>query len=171
MGSEPLASAIASKSAERSPRGTFASSEPGRSAQVTFPATGAVVRGTVSVIDVEETVVTQMVEYNVKIDLDARAVEQMLGQSTSLLITLASHPDVVKVPSSAVHPTGDGKGTVMVKRGDEYTKVPVAVGLVGDDSTEIASALLKPGDLVVYTGRADGGAWIDPRDAAEIPDR
>ncbi len=108
--------------------------------------------------------VNQVVEYNVKIDLDARAVEQMLGQSASLLITLASHPDVVKVPNSAVHATGAGKGTVMVRRGEEYTKVPVAVGLVGDDSTEIASVLLKPGDLVVYTGRADGGAWIDPRD-------
>lgn len=112
--------------------------------------------------------VNQVVEYNVKIDLDARVVEQMLGQSPALVITLASHPDVVKVPSSAVHPTGDGKGTVMVKRGDEYTKVPVAVGLVADDSTEIASVLLKPGDLVVYTGRADGGAWIYPRDAAAL---
>jgi multidrug efflux pump subunit AcrA (membrane-fusion protein) len=130
----------------------------GQSAQVTFPATGAVVAGTVSFLDLEETVVNHVVEYNVKIDLDGRAVEQMLGQSASVVITTASHPDVLKVPGTAVHPTADGKGTVTVKRGDDYLKVPVAVGLVGDDSTEVSSPLLKPGDLVVYSGRSDGGA-------------
>jgi multidrug efflux pump subunit AcrA (membrane-fusion protein) len=154
---EPPASAIARKLGEVAAP-DVRKIKTGRNAQVTFPATGAVVSGTVSVKAVEETVVNQVVEYNLKIDLDARAVEQMLGQSASVVITLASHPDVLKVPSSAVHPTGDGKGTVMVRRGDEYAKVPVAVGLVGDDNTEIASALLKPGDLVVYTGRADIGA-------------
>src|SRR6202000_3423653 len=106
----------------------------------------------------EETVVNHVVEYNVKIDLDAHAVEQMLGQSASVVITTSSHPNVLKVPGTAVHPTGEGKGTVTVKRGDEYLKVPVDVGLVGDDATEVASALLKPGDLVVYTGRSEGGA-------------
>ena len=130
----------------------------GQSAQITFPATGAVVTGTVTAVDPEETVVNHVVEYNVKVDLDDHAAGQMLGQSASVTITTASAPNVLNVPSSAVRRTGDGKGVVTVKRGDDYVKVPVTIGLIGDDRTEVASPMLKAGDLVVVPAGAGDGA-------------
>jgi macrolide-specific efflux system membrane fusion protein len=130
----------------------------GQSAQVTFPGTGAVVTGTVKAIDLEETVVNHVVEYNVKIDLDDRAAAQRLGQSASVVITTASRPDVLSVPNGAVRSSGEGKGVVTVQRGSDYLKVPVTVGLIGDTATEISSPALKPGDLVVVPGTAPAAA-------------
>jgi multidrug efflux pump subunit AcrA (membrane-fusion protein) len=130
----------------------------GQSAQVTFPATGVLVTGTVTAVDLEETVVNHVVEYNVKVDLDDHAAGQMLGQSASVVITTASAPNVLNVPSSAVRRTGDGTGVVTVKRGDDYVKVPVTVGLIGDDRTEVAAPMLKAGDLVVVPAASGDGA-------------
>jgi macrolide-specific efflux system membrane fusion protein len=130
----------------------------GQSAQVTFPGTGAVVTGTVKAIDLEETVVNHVVEYNVKIDLDDRAAAQRLGQSASVVITTASRPDVLSVPNAAVRSSGEGKSVVTVQRGSDYLKVPVTVGLIGDTATEISSPALKPGDLVVVPGTAPAAA-------------
>jgi multidrug efflux pump subunit AcrA (membrane-fusion protein) len=135
----------------------------GQSASVTFPATGAVVTGTVDAIDLEETVVNHVVEYNVRIDLQDGAATEQLGQSASVMITTASRSDVLTVPNRAVSPTGDGKGIVTVKRGDDQVKVPVTVGLIGERSTEIASPMLKAGDLVVVpAGRANGAGSPTP---------
>jgi multidrug efflux pump subunit AcrA (membrane-fusion protein) len=131
----------------------------GQSAQVTFPSTGAVLTGTVNAIEPQETVVDHVVQYNVKVDLDNRAANQMLGQSASVVITTASRTNVLKVPSSAVRSGGPGQGVLTVKRGNDFVKLPVTVGLSGDGETEVASPLLKAGDLVLVPGRRpDGGA-------------
>jgi macrolide-specific efflux system membrane fusion protein len=128
----------------------------GQSAVVTFPASGTVVKGTVSTIDVQETVINNVVEYNVGIALDAGAAAQKLGQSASVVITTASKQNVLEVPNNAIITAG-GSSIVQVRRGKDLVKVPVTPGLVGDTSTEVTSPMLKPGDIVVLPSATGGG--------------
>jgi multidrug efflux pump subunit AcrA (membrane-fusion protein) len=130
----------------------------GQKATVTFPATGAQVTGTVGQQDVQETVINNVVEYNVKIDLDGNAAAEKLGQSASVVITTAEKDNVLEVPNNAIRPTGNNQAVVTVKRGKDYVTVPVTTGLVGDTNTEVSSPMLKPGDVVVLpTPGAKGG--------------
>jgi multidrug efflux pump subunit AcrA (membrane-fusion protein) len=129
----------------------------GQKATVTFPATGAQVTGTVGAQDVQETVINNVVEYNVKIDLDGNAAAEKLGQSASVVITTAEKDNVLQVPNNAIRQAGT-QAVVTVKRGKDYLTVPVTVGLVGDTNTEVSSPMLKPGDIVVLpTAGAKGG--------------
>ncbi len=129
----------------------------GQKATVTFPATGAQVTGTVGQQDVQETVINNVVEYNVKIDLAGNAAEEKLGQSSSVVITTAEKDNVLEVPNNAIRQAGN-QAVVTVKRGKDYVTVPVTPGLVGDTNTEVSSPMLKPGDVVVLpTPGAKGG--------------
>jgi multidrug efflux pump subunit AcrA (membrane-fusion protein) len=130
----------------------------GQKATVTFPATGGQVTGIVGQQDVQETVINNVVEYNVKIDLDGNAAAEKLGQSASVVITTAEKDNVLEVPNNAIRPTGNNQAVVTVKRGKDYVTVPVTPGLVGDTNTEVSSPMLKPGDVVVLpTPGAKGG--------------
>jgi len=120
----------------------------GQQARVTFPATGTVVTGTVTDIDEQETVINNVVEYNVKIALDGNAATQKLGQSASVTIITALKQNVLAVPNNAITQAGN-QAIVTVRRGKDHVKVPVTVGLTGDTLTEVSSPLLKPGDTVV----------------------
>jgi multidrug efflux pump subunit AcrA (membrane-fusion protein) len=129
----------------------------GQKAMVTFPATGAQVAGTVGAQDVQETVINNVVEYNVKIDLDGNAEAEKLGQSASVVITTAEKDNVLEVPNNAIRQAGN-QTVVTVKRGKDYITVPVTPGLVGDTTTEVTSPMLKPGDTIVLpTPGAKGG--------------
>ena len=132
--------------------------KPGQKATVTFPATGAVVTGTVGWQDLQETVINNVVEYNVKIDLAGNAAAEKLGQSASVVITTAEKDNVLVVPNNAIRSTGT-QAVVTVKRGNkDYVTIPVTPGLVGDTSTEVTSPMLKPGDIIVLpTPGAKGG--------------
>jgi multidrug efflux pump subunit AcrA (membrane-fusion protein) len=131
--------------------------KPGQKATVTFPATGAVVTGIVGQQDLQETVINNVVEYNVKIDLAGNAAEEKLGQSSSVVITTAEKDNVLEVPNNAIRQAGN-QAVVTVKRGKDYVTVPVTPGLVGDTSTEVTSPMLKPGDIIVLpTAGAKGG--------------
>jgi multidrug efflux pump subunit AcrA (membrane-fusion protein) len=62
------------------------------------------------------------------------------GASASVRIELARAVDVLTVPTSAVHTTGTVK-TVEVPAGGSTRVVPVQVGTVGPDRTEVTSGL------------------------------
>ncbi|HEX3612951.1 MAG TPA: hypothetical protein VHU88_14795, partial [Sporichthyaceae bacterium] len=107
--------------------------------------------------DLQETVINNVVEYNVKIDLAGNAAEEKLGQSSSVVITTAEKDNVLEVPNNAIRQAGN-QAVVTVKRGKDYVTVPVTPGLVGDTSTEVTSPMLKPGDIIVLpTAGAKGG--------------
>jgi hypothetical protein len=128
----------------------------GQEAQVTFPATGATVKGTVEAIQTQETVVNNVVEYSVGIKLDKAAdVTPRPGQSASVQIITATKPSVMRVPNAAIIPAG-GANLVTVRRDKQLVKVPVTVGLVGDSATEVSGNLLRPGDLVVLPEGGSG---------------
>lgn len=122
----------------------------GQRAIVAFPSTGAEVKGTVRLVYPQESVLNNVVQYPVAIELEG-AEKQKLGQSASVRIVTASVPRALSVPRAAIIKAGD-QSILQVRRGKDTVKIPVQVGLVGDTSTEVTSPLLRPGDLVVLPG-------------------
>jgi len=130
--------------------------QPGQPANVTFPATGAKVSGTVEKVYEQEIVINNVVEYNVDILLNDVASTLKLGQSATVQIVTSAKQNVMSVPNAAIIHAGD-QSLLQVRRGTQLMKIPVTVGLVGDTSTEVSSPLLKPGDVVVLPTAGVGG--------------
>ena len=129
---------------------------PGQPATITFPATGAKVSGVVQTIDEQETVVNNVVEYNVDIMLNDVGPTIKLGQSATVQIVTSAKENVLSVPNQAIIHAGD-QSILQVRRGTQLMKIPVKTGLVGDTSTEVSSPLLKAGDVVVLPTPGGGG--------------
>jgi multidrug efflux pump subunit AcrA (membrane-fusion protein) len=87
------------------------------------------------------------VTYEVTIALPGATGPYPAGQGAAVAIRLADVTGVLTVPTSAVRTTG-ADSTVEVLRGDVVGPVPVQVGAVGPQRTEIVSGL-APGDRVV----------------------
>jgi multidrug efflux pump subunit AcrA (membrane-fusion protein) len=130
---------------------------PGQPANVTFPATGAKVAGTVEKVYEQEIVINNVVEYNVDIVLNDAAATLKLGQSATVQIVTSDKKNVMSVPNAALIRAGD-QSLLQVRRGTQLMKIPVTIGLVGDSSTEVSSPLLKAGDVVVLPSAGGGGA-------------
>jgi multidrug efflux pump subunit AcrA (membrane-fusion protein) len=130
--------------------------QPGQPANVTFPATGAKVSGTVEKVYEQEIVINNVVEYNVDILLNNVPPTLKLGQSATVQIVTSAKQNVMSVPNAAIIHAGD-QSLLQVRRGTQLMKIPVTVGLVGDTSTEVSSPLLKAGDVVVLPTAGAGG--------------
>lgn len=121
--------------------------KPGLKAQATFPASGLSAPGTITSIDTEQTVTNNVVEYGIKVRLDAGDRSVKVGQTATLSITAAQHNGVLIVPTSALR-TVDGRSTVTRRVNGADTDVTVQTGLVGTEGTEVTAGLSE-GDLVV----------------------
>jgi hypothetical protein len=130
--------------------------QPGQQANVTFPATGAKVAGTVDKVYEQEIVINNVVEYNVDILLNDAASTLKLGQSATVQIVTSAKQNVMSVPNAAIIRAGD-QSILQVRRGTQLMKIPVTIGLIGDTSTEVSSPLLKAGDVVVLPTAGAGG--------------
>ncbi|MFG1603644.1 efflux RND transporter periplasmic adaptor subunit [Actinoplanes sp. NPDC049265] len=84
-----------------------------------------------------------MVRYGLVAAFDKAPPGLLIGQRAALKVTTGSAPDVLRVPSTAVHDVAGEQGTVL--RGGARTKV--GIGLRGDAYTEIVSGLTE-GDVV-----------------------
>jgi len=115
------------------------------------------VRATVVKIDLQETVVNNVVQYNVGLELEP--TPEKLGQSASVQIVTADRQNVLSVPNAAIVRVGD-QSLLQVRRPgqDQDMKIPVTPGLVGDQTTEVTSPLLRAGDVVILPGTGTGGA-------------
>jgi HlyD family secretion protein len=85
-----------------------------------------------------------MVRYGVLLSFDEAPGDLLVGQSAGVRVTTGAKPDVLRVPSTAVHDVAGTKGTVL----RDGARVEVGVGLRGDQYTEITSGLAE-GDTVV----------------------
>jgi macrolide-specific efflux system membrane fusion protein len=130
--------------------------QPGQPANVTFPATGAKVAGTVEKVYEQEIVINNVVEYNVDILLNDVGSTLKLGQSATVQIVTSAKQNVMSVPNAAIIHAGD-QSLLQVRRGTQLMKIPVTIGLVGDTATEVSSPLLKAGDVVVRPTAGAGG--------------
>ena len=133
----------------------------GMAARVTWNAlTGATATGTVTSIDPTATTSNNVVSYGVVVDLTTLPKGIRIGQSTNVVVTTASKPNVLAVPSTAV--TGAGtNGIVTVYANGTTHRQPVGIGLVGDTLTEITSGL-QAGDEVVLPTVTSSGTTTNP---------
>jgi multidrug efflux pump subunit AcrA (membrane-fusion protein) len=126
----------------------------GQSAAITLPNSNTSVSGKVSQIAPSGTTSNQLVSYGVVVAFDAVPSDQLIGESATVLVTIASATNVLYVASAAVTgATGSaggsgGSGTVTVRAGGHDEQKTVKIGLRGDQFTEIQSGL-SLGDQVV----------------------
>ena len=105
---------------------------------------------TVAAVSPTSTVVSDVVEYAVTLDLVGTLPSGVRpGQSASILITSGEATDALYVPSSAISTTG-GSSYVTVIKGGKDVATKVTTGVVGTTDTEISSGLTQ-GETVLET--------------------
>ena len=121
----------------------------GQAATVTFDALpGQTVNGTVLSIDVNQTLVSNVVTYYAHIGLTSPPADIKPGMTASVSVVLDKRENVVTLPTSAVTARGNtATVTVRDSSGKESTR-SIAVGLRGDNAVEIVSGL-QAGETVV----------------------
>jgi len=124
------------------------------------------ISGQVTKVDVTSTVVSNVVTYNVTVALTNPPAGARPGMTANIGVVVTQHDNVLHVPTADVTTRG-GVSTVTVMQNGKQVVQTVAVGLVGDQSTEIVSGVSE-GETVVQptvsvgsgtgTGTGTGGA-------------
>jgi hypothetical protein len=145
-----------------------ASVKTGQAAAITLNALSSAtpLEGTVAAISPTSTLVSNVVEYAVTIDVTSALPSAVRsGQSASITITTASATNALYVPSSAITTVG-GRSIVTVIANGKDTITPVTTGVVGTTDTQILTGLtagqtvqitLSTATTSGTTGRGFGG--------------
>ncbi len=108
---------------------------------------------TLSHIDPASTVVSGVVNYKIKAEIQGDVATVRPGMTANMTIVTADKKQVLVIPSRAVLDGTSGKIVRVVtdeKKG-AYVETPVTVGLQGDDGTEIISGLSAGQKIVVLS--------------------
>ena len=121
--------------------------------QTTITPSGAAdpVFGTISTVGVIGTASGGTSTYPVTIAVTGTPAGLYAGSTASVVITIKQVPDVLTVPTAAIHDAGGQSVVYQVKDGVQVT-VPVTVGTVYGATTEIVRGLVD-GDQVVVAAR------------------
>lgn len=123
----------------------------GMVAKVTVDALGDenVFSGRVTQVDRAESLDGTVPVYKMTVYLDEPPAELRSGMTANIVVEVASAEEALAVPLSAVELAADGD-FVTVARGQKKTeRVPVSLGLRGDDGYVAVSGGIAEGDLVV----------------------
>lgn len=120
----------------------------GQSAEIALADSDVVLAARVVQVDPAGTSDGTLVRYGVVVAFADSPDDLLVGQSARVKVRTGEVADVVRIPSTAVHDVSGGAGTVLVRSGNERIQRTVAVGLRGDQYTEITSGLSE-GDQVV----------------------
>lgn len=138
----------------------------GQSATVTLNATGQSYPAQVQVISPTSTVVSNVVEYAVTLDLTQAAPSTVRpGQSASISIVTGEASNALYVPNSAITSVGGRSIVTVVGSDGKETITPVTTGIVGTTNTQITSGLTEGENVLLTlstgagttTGRGFGG--------------
>ncbi len=128
----------------------------GQPAAVSFSAlANAQAAGVVTSVDVNSTLVSNVVTYFATVALTKVPAGVKPGMTASVTITVDRREGVLNLPSAAVRGTGT-TGAVTVVNGSTQTTKAVGVGLRGDTTTEITSGLSAGDTVVVSSGAVSG---------------
>jgi HlyD family secretion protein len=133
----------------------------GQKATVTFSAANVTANGTVTGLDVEDTVSNNVVEYGVTVSLDDPPASLKLGQTASVSITTGTKSGVLSVATSAVTTVGT-RHTVTVRKNGKDSVVQIQTGLTGDSTTEVTSGLSDGDVVVIPTSTGSTGGFTFP---------
>ncbi|MDD2708427.1 MAG: efflux RND transporter periplasmic adaptor subunit [Verrucomicrobiae bacterium] len=123
----------------------------GQIVQVTLDAVdGVVLKGKISFISPQATLVNNMKGFTVKILVDNTDPGRVRpGMSVNVKIPLAKVSNALTVPVEAVF-RDNGKRIVYRKEGEEFKKTFVVIGIITSDRTEIKSGLSE-GDVIAMS--------------------
>ena len=128
----------------------------GQPAVVTFNALpGLQAAATVTEVDVNSTLVSNVVTYFATATLTNTPAGVKPGMTASVTVTVGKREDVLTLPSGAVRGSGS-TGTVTTMDGKTQQAQTVSIGLRGDTTVEITSGL-KLGDTVVLPSSTVSG--------------
>jgi HlyD family secretion protein len=133
----------------------------GQQASVTFSAADVTANGTVTQLDVEDTVSNNVVEYGVTVSLTDPPAGLKLGQTASVSITTGTKASVLNVPTSAVTTVGT-RHSVTVRKNGKDSVVQIETGLTGDSTTEVTSGLSDGDVVVIPTSSGSTGGFTFP---------
>lgn len=129
----------------------------GQAATVTFDALpGQTVNGSVVSLDVNQTVVSNVVTYYARIGLTNPPADVKPGMTASVSVVLDKRENVVTLPTSAVTTRGN-TATVTVRADGKDTTRTIGIGLRGDNAVEVVSGL-QAGETVVTKTTSAAGA-------------
>lgn len=126
----------------------------GMVARVTVDALGEgrELSGKVAEVDRAESEDGSVPVYKMTVYLDAPPAELRSGMTADVVVEVASRADALAVPLAAVELAGDGDFVSVVRDG-EVARVPISLGLRGDDGYVEVSGALGEGDLVILPAR------------------
>ena len=105
------------------------------------------VSGQVTKVDVNATVVSNVVTYNVTVVLTNPPAAVKPGMTASVSVVVNQKDNVLYLPTADVTTRGGSSTVTLLRNGKQISQV-VTIGLVGDQDTEITSGL-NAGDVVV----------------------
>ncbi len=133
--------------------------------QVKQPATvtvsalpGRSLTGVVGQIDTLQTVVSNVVTYNVTVDLSGTAAGLKPGMTANVVVTTGEVSDVLRVPNAAITTRGTTSTARVLGADNKQHVVVVAIGLRGDTFTEVQSGLTPTDRVVISSGAVGTGA-------------
>jgi multidrug efflux pump subunit AcrA (membrane-fusion protein) len=114
-------------------------------------ATGVSYEATVRAIDLLPTTSARGgVSYRVRLDLAARNPTPRPGMSAVVRLRVRQAADVVTVPASAIV-NADGRDTVWAVQDGRYERIPVTLGVQGEDVVQVTGGV-SPGQHIVVGG-------------------
>ena len=103
--------------------------------------------GQVTKVDVNSTVVSNVVTYNVTTTLTNAPTGVKPGMTASVSVVVGEQSNVLELPTADISTRGGQSTVTLLRAGKQITQV-VTTGLVGDQTTEITSGV-NQGDVVV----------------------
>jgi HlyD family secretion protein len=122
--------------------------KPGQRVSVSADGRTAALHGTVESVGLLSTTSGSTTTFTVAVQLDAGSPQLYDGTGAGVVITTGTATNVITVPNSAIHVGPNGTHTVTAVQGSSTSTVPVTLGIVGDDVTQIKTGL-KAGQQVV----------------------
>jgi macrolide-specific efflux system membrane fusion protein len=117
---------------------------------------GRSLSGTVAEIDTLQTVVSNVVTYNVTVDLTDVVAGLKPGMTANVVVTTGSRAAVLRVPNAAITTRATTSTARVLGPGNKQTVVVVTIGLRGDTFTEVDSGLTTTDRVVISSGAITG---------------
>jgi membrane fusion protein, macrolide-specific efflux system len=119
---------------------------------------GRTLTGVVGEIDTLQTVVSNVVTYNVTIDLTGSVDGLKPGMTANVVVTTDQRANVLRVPNAAITTRGTTSTARVLDADNKQHVVPVQIGLRGDTFTEVQSGLTSTDRVVISSGAIGSGA-------------
>jgi HlyD family secretion protein len=116
--------------------------------------------GVISNVSQKATVVSNVVYYNVLVDVDANGENLLKPTMTARVsINVAESKNALIVPLAAVKSNSNGQYVVVVKNG-KTEDTPVTTGITGDNKIEILSGLMEGDPIIASSAKAQTSGSI-----------